>query len=109
MKKLIQYSGDSPVYAEGFSENCKRSCKGAIHILPRKPITVTDDEYAHIMKNKDLASKLKVLAEMKDDEGSEAKEAATAAPKAEEPSSPSPSVDVEEKSKAFGGEKQKKK
>lgn len=65
MKKLIVYYGDSPVCVEGFSESCKRSVKGAIHILPRKSVTVTEDEYQHILAKYDwMKSKMKVIAEI---------------------------------------------
>ena len=79
MKKLIVYNGDSPVYAEGFSESCKRSVKGSIHLLPKKHVTVTDDEYAHIVKKyPELKSKLKVVSEMKEDVSQEQKQAEAA-------------------------------
>ena len=59
MKKLIVYYGDSPVYVEGFNEDCKRSCKGSLHIRPRRPITVTDDEYEHITDEKGKYASMK--------------------------------------------------
>lgn len=48
MKMLIVYYGDSPQYVEGFSPTCKRSCVGSLHLLPRRPLTVTEDEYEHL-------------------------------------------------------------
>ena len=48
MKKLIVYYGDSPVYVEGFPKECKRTCKGSLHIRPKRPKTVTDEEYKYI-------------------------------------------------------------
>lgn len=64
MKNLIVYYGDSPEYVEGFPKNCKRSCQGSLHLLPRKPTTVTSDEYEHIKKfHKHL--RVKCIAEIK--------------------------------------------
>ncbi len=65
MKKLIAYYGDSPVYVEGFPKDCARSCKGSVHILPRKSVTVTEDEYKYILdKYSWMKPKLKVVAEV---------------------------------------------
>lgn len=65
MKKLIVYHGDSPVYVEGFSKDCKRSRDGSVHILPGKPLTVTDDEFDYIKKTYSWM-KIKVIAEVKE-------------------------------------------
>lgn len=71
MKKLIAYYGDSPVYVEGFSKDCARSCEGSVHVLPRKPVTVTSDEYEHIKKSYSwMLPKLKVVAEIGEDKKS---------------------------------------
>lgn len=72
MKKLIVYYGDSPVYVEGFSKDCARSCKGSLHIRPRRPITVTDGEYDHITdangKYAFMKRWVKVVSVMKEDD-----------------------------------------
>ncbi len=63
-KKLIIYYGDSPEYVEGFPKGCERSCKGSLHVLPRKAVTVTSDEYDHIQKSYGhMKSKLRVVVE----------------------------------------------
>ena len=92
MKKLIVYYGDAPVYAEGFCKDCDRSCKGALHILPRKKMEVTDGEYEHLVKKyPHVMPKLRVMAEMK----AEAKpEAVEEAPK---PESEKPKKEKKEK------------
>lgn len=111
MKKLIGYYGDTPVCVEGFPENCKRSVKGALHLLPRKPMTVTADEHAHIVASrKDIVSKLKVLAVKNDEEGSKAEaapqpQAEVAAPAAE----PASAKAGEGEAQTSSGEKFKKK
>ena len=69
MKKLIVYYGDTPQCVEGFAENCKRSCKGALHILPRKSTTITNDEFEHIKKSyKFMMKGLRVISEVKETE-----------------------------------------
>jgi hypothetical protein len=66
MKKLIVYHGDSPVSVEGFAGACTRSCKGAIHILPGKPKTITSDEFEHLKaKYGWMMPKVKIISEMK--------------------------------------------
>lgn len=70
MKKLIVYHGDSPVYVEGFSKDCKRSRDGSVHIIPGKPLTVTDDEFDFI-KSKYSWMKVKVIAEVKEKKSEE--------------------------------------
>ncbi len=107
MKKLIAYYGDSPVYVEGFSEDCARSCEGSVHVLPRKSVTVTDDEYDHIKEKYSwMLPKLKIVAEIgKDKDGGSEKKS--------EPSSESkskkPMEETEETSDEDDGEKKKKK
>ena len=91
MKKLIAYYGDSPVYVEGFPKGCARSCEGSVHILPRKSVTVTEDEYKHILdKYSWMKPKLKVVAEVsegatpkgsKKDSKESSKESKASAPK----------------------------
>ena len=64
MKLLVLYFGDGPVYIEGFSKECERSCKGALHLLPKKNTSITKDEYEHIKKcYKHILPKLKVMAQ----------------------------------------------
>lgn len=75
MKKLIAYYGDSPVYVEGFPKDCARSCEGSVHVLPGKPVTVTNDEYKHILdKYSWMKPKLKVVAEIGEDAKKDDKE-----------------------------------
>lgn len=106
MKKLIGYYGDTPVCVEGFPENCKRSVAGALHLLPRKSVTVTADEHAHILaKYKHIVPKLKVLAVM-DEEGSKAAAQPQAEAAAAEPASAKAN---EGEAQASSGEKPKKK
>ena len=109
MKKLlIAYYGDSPVCVEGFPKDCARSCVGSIHVLPRKPVTVTEAEYGHIKaKYQFMLPKLKIVAEKvetKKVEGAEAK-AEEASPSA----SPKPTGKKKKKPSAKGGKKSKKK
>lgn len=90
MKKLIAYYGDSPAYVEGFPVDCARTKEGALHILPGKAVTVTDDEYRHIQEKYSwMKPKLKVIAEIK--EGVKPAEVpATAEPA--QPAKPQPSA-----------------
>lgn len=99
MKKLIAYYGDSPVYVEGFSADCARSCDGSVHVLPRKPVTVTDDEYEHIKaKYSYMMPKLKVIAEIgKEGSGKP------------EPSAPKDAAEEKGKPSGNGGKSKKKK
>ena len=75
MKKLLViYFGDTPVCVEGFSKECKRSCEGALHLLPRKQRSITEDECAHIKKSyKHILRKFRVISEMKVPEKKEKK------------------------------------
>jgi len=67
MKLLINYYGDAPIYVEGFKESCKRSCKGSLHLLPKKPLTITHDEYEHLKeKYSYIMKKVRVLAKKED-------------------------------------------
>lgn len=67
MSKLIVYFGDNPECIEGFSKSCSRSVDGALHLKPRKPMTVTDDEYKHITESRaDLKGKIRVVADKPD-------------------------------------------
>ena len=87
MKKLIYYYGDSPVSVEGFSKDCKRSGKGALHLLRGRSLTITADEYAHIEKEYKWAiPKIRVVAEVDEEarETAKAERAARKAKKAEE-------------------------
>lgn len=94
MKKLIAYYGDSPVYVEGFPKDCARSCEGSVHILPRKPVTVTVDEYNYILEKYSwMKPKLKVVAEVtegampkgsKEDSKKSSKKSKASAPKEKE-------------------------
>ena len=75
MKKLIYYYGDSPVSVEGFSKDCKRSRKGALHLLKGRPITITDDEYKHIQDEYKWAlPKIRVVAQIKEEPKVEVKD-----------------------------------
>lgn len=68
MSKLIVYIGDNPECIEGFSASCSRSVLGALHLKPRKPMTVTDDEHQHIMASRtDLKGKIRVVADKPDE------------------------------------------
>jgi len=46
--KRVKYSGKSPEYIDGFPDGCKRSCKGAIHLLPGAVRELTEDEIEFI-------------------------------------------------------------
>lgn len=79
MKMLIMYSGNYPIYAEGFSESCKRSCVGSLHLLPKKTITVTEEEYEHLKHSYPREfGKIRILAKDVDKKVEEKKEAAPA-------------------------------
>lgn len=56
--KRVKYNGKCPEYCDGFPKDCKRSCKGAIHLLPTSIKDITDDEYKYIKK---AYPKLKLL------------------------------------------------
>lgn len=75
MKKyLIVYYGDAPECVEGFKKECKRSCKGALHLNPGQKKTVTEDEYKHIQSHyKHCLPKLRVISEMDDSKKKEDK------------------------------------
>ena len=77
MKKyLIVYYGDAPECVEKFGKDCKRSCKGALHVNPGRQMTVTEDEYNHMKKDyKHMFPKLRVLSEMEEEAPKEAKAA----------------------------------
>jgi len=91
------YYDYSPLYVEGFPKDCKRSCKGSIHLMPRKPITVTEGELAYI-KMAYPKARIKVVAERVE----EAKAKAPAKPAGAE--APAKKSDDKEESK----KKQKK-
>lgn len=86
-KHLIVYYGDATECVEGFGKDCKRSCKGALHVNPGRQITVTDDELAHIKsKHKHIVPKLRILSSMEEKaepKKAEKKEEAKAEPKKE--------------------------
>ena len=68
MKMLIVYYGDSPHYVEGFSPVCKRSGVGSLHLLPRRPMTITADEYEHLkVRYPQLARSVKIVSKTADD------------------------------------------
>lgn len=91
MKKyLIVYYGDAPECVEKFGKDCKRSCKGALHVNPGRQLTVTEDEYEHIKKAyKHMVPKLRVLSEMKPEAKKEAKAETKVEAKAEKKAEPS--------------------
>ena len=87
MKKLIYYYGDSPVNVEGFPKDCKRSRKGALHLLRGRPMTITAEEYDHIAEAyKWVMPKIRVVAEVNEEarEAAKAERAQRKAKKAEE-------------------------
>ncbi len=71
----LKYAGRYPGYLDGFPEDCKRSCKGAIHLLPGRIKEVTKDEWDYIKKAYPELSlvklpgdvKLKVVKEVKEE------------------------------------------
>jgi len=110
MKKLIAYYGDSPVYVEGFSKDCARSCKGSVHVLPRKPVTVTADEYEHIKKSYSwMLPKLKVVAEIGEDKKVEDAGSGKPEPSSKTKSEPAKAKEENEKTLNVDGEKPAKK
>ena len=65
-KTPIQYVGNSPLYLDDFGDDCERSCKGSLHLLPKKLIQVTDQELKHIKeKRPDVFKQLRVLPKPK--------------------------------------------
>ena len=61
---LVNYQGPKPETVEGFPDDAKRSCVGALHLLPRRPKEITADEWAWIKANrKDVAAHLVKLSE----------------------------------------------
>lgn len=46
----IRYSGRQKEYLEFPAEDCKRSCKGSIHLQPGAIKEISQDEYAYIQK-----------------------------------------------------------
>lgn len=86
-KHLIVYYGDATECVEGFGKDCKRSCKGALHVNPGRQITVTEDELAHMKsKHSHMVPKLRVLSSM--EEKVESKEEVKAEPKKETKAEP---------------------
>lgn len=65
MKKfLIVYYGDAPECVEGFHKDATRSCKGALHVVPGRKLTVTEEELEHLKKNySHMLSKLRILSQ----------------------------------------------
>lgn len=56
---LVNYQGPKPETVEGFPDDSERSCEGALHLLPRRPREITEDEFAWIKANrKDVADHL---------------------------------------------------
>lgn len=49
--KRIKYTGKTPEYLDGFPKECKRSCKGAIHLMPNAIREISADEYEFIKKS----------------------------------------------------------
>jgi hypothetical protein len=110
MKKLIAYYGDSPAYVEGFPADCVRTKEGALHILPGKAVTVSDDEFRHIQEKYSwMKPKLKVIAEIKEGvKPAEVSTTADAGKPATQPSAPAPTPSEPEKKVAStddGGKK----
>ena len=63
--KLVIYQGKLPVCVEDFPSDSERSVKGALHLRPGRSLTVTDDEYAYLMANReDLKRDLVLLREV---------------------------------------------
>ncbi len=99
-KKLIAYYGDSPVHVEGFPKDCPRSCKGSVHVLPRKPVTVTDAEYEYMRTHyKWMLPKLKVVAELGEEKKKEGASAPSNSPPAKEEKAEKPTSTDGKKSK----------
>ena len=60
----IVYQGPTPVTVEGFPDDAKRSCVGALYLFPRRPKELTTDEYAWIKANRpDVAPQLVKLTD----------------------------------------------
>ena len=67
-KHLIVYYGDATECVEGFGKDCKRSCKGALHVNPGRQMTVTNDELEFLKKKyKHMLPKLRILSTMKEE------------------------------------------
>ena len=115
MKKyLIVYYGDAPECVEGFGKDCKRSCKGALHVNPGRQMTVTEGELAYLKsKYKHMLPKLRILSEMEEEVKpaakevkAESKEKAKAEPKDE--AKEEKDVEEAEPKKAHKGKKYKR-
>lgn len=62
-KHLIVYYGNTPECVEGFLKECKRSCKGALHVKPGVRLEITCGELKHIKKKYEhMLLKLKVIS-----------------------------------------------
>jgi len=109
MKKyLIVYYGDVPECVEGFPKDCKRSCKGALHVKPGRQMTVTGDELKHLRECKlcsHMTSKLRVLGEKRDPKKEEKKVESKKSDAAEKPSTDSEETATQEE----GTQRKKKK
>jgi len=58
----IQYMGDSPAFVDDFSKSCERSCKGSLHLFPKRLVKVTNDELEHLKtERKDIFKSIRVL------------------------------------------------
>lgn len=110
----IQYMGDSPAFVDDFAKGCERSCKGSLHLFPKRLLKVTDDELEHLKsKRKDIFRNIKVLPKTKTKPEPlpkvEEKQAEEKAPEPPEPSMDEAKSEEEEDSFSFGEKKKKKK
>lgn len=110
----IQYMGDSPVFIDDFKKGCERSCKGSLHLFPKRLIRVTDGELEHLKDSrKDVFKDLRVYPKEVPKDEAKPKQSAEAensesSPKSEEKSEPSAPKEEEEK-KPKSSERKKKK
>lgn len=66
MKKAVLYTGNGPNCIDGFPKSCKRSVEGALHLHPRRQLTITNDEY-EFLKTTHVGKFVKVIANLTED------------------------------------------
>lgn len=101
-KHLIVYYGDATECVEKFGKDCKRSCKGALHVNPGRQMTVTNDELECLKKHhKHMLPKLRILSSMEEAKAvkAESKEEVKAEPKKEAKAVEAPKKDAQEEGK----------
>ena len=54
---LVIYQGDQPVCIDIFPSGTERSCEGSLHLRPRQPKEITNDEYGYLVVSREDVKK----------------------------------------------------